>query len=125
MPNVTTLHRRRLVSRLLALLSFAAVAPFRTAAAQPRAPLEVTPRDAEGPFYPRRIPADADHDLTRVAGRAARAEGTPLALSTNSRSFCFTPLTIGSPSQSSRASKSYSSSLVAAWWSSAKSSSRL
>lgn len=81
MPNVTTLHRRRRVSRLLALLPFAAVAPFRTAAAQPRAPLEVTPRDAEGPFYPRRIPADADHDLTRVAGRAARAEGTPLALS--------------------------------------------
>ena len=75
-----TLLRRRHVSRLLALLPFAAIAPLRAAVAQARA-LEATPRDAEGPFYPRRIPADADFDLTRVAGRTARAEGTPLALS--------------------------------------------
>ena len=42
--------------------------------------LEPTPPDAEGPFYPTRIPAEADADLTRVAGRAARAKGTPLEL---------------------------------------------
>ena len=45
---------------------------LRPVAAQPRATLEPTPRDAEGPFYPTRIPADADSDLTRVAGRARR-----------------------------------------------------
>jgi hypothetical protein len=31
----------------------------------------------EGPFYPRRFPADSDGDLTRVAGKPP-ASGTPL-----------------------------------------------
>lgn len=35
----------------------------------------LTPRQAPGPFYPDRLPADADRDLTRVAGRAKRAAG--------------------------------------------------
>ena len=35
--------------------------------------MEPTPRDAEGPFYPTRIPSEADADLTRVAGRTAAA----------------------------------------------------
>ena len=43
--------------------------------------LAPTPRDAEGPFYPRTFPADADADLTRVAGRPGVARGTPLLLS--------------------------------------------
>jgi protocatechuate 3,4-dioxygenase beta subunit len=34
-----------------------------------------TPRMTEGPFYPRRIPADSDADLTRVAGQGGVAEG--------------------------------------------------
>jgi len=43
--------------------------------------LAPTPRDAEGPFYPRTFPADVDADLTRVAGRPGVARGTPLLLS--------------------------------------------
>jgi protocatechuate 3,4-dioxygenase, beta subunit len=39
-----------------------------------------TPPVTEGPFYPRRMPADTDGDLTRVAGHAGRAEGTVLDL---------------------------------------------
>ncbi len=35
----------------------------------------LTPRQTPGPFYPSRLPADADRDLTRVAGRAKRAAG--------------------------------------------------
>jgi len=34
-----------------------------------------TPEVTEGPFFPRRRPADSDADLTRVAGRAGRADG--------------------------------------------------
>lgn len=36
---------------------------------------DATPRQAEGPFYPTRDREDEDMDLTRVAGRAARAQG--------------------------------------------------
>jgi protocatechuate 3,4-dioxygenase beta subunit len=35
----------------------------------------VTPAVDEGPFFPRRRPSDSDADLTRVAGRSARADG--------------------------------------------------
>ena len=34
----------------------------------------------EGPFYPRTFPKDVDADLTRIEGRSAAAEGTPLDL---------------------------------------------
>ncbi len=34
-----------------------------------------TPRQTEGPFYPRRFPVDADADLAQIAGRSARAKG--------------------------------------------------
>lgn len=59
-------------------LALAAAAPG-LAAAQ-KAPLEPTPRDAEGPFYPTRFPADADGDLVRVEGRPQTARGTLLYL---------------------------------------------
>jgi protocatechuate 3,4-dioxygenase, beta subunit len=39
-----------------------------------------TPTQTEGPYYPRAIPADADADLLRVAGRTAAARGRPLLL---------------------------------------------
>jgi protocatechuate 3,4-dioxygenase beta subunit len=39
-----------------------------------------TPRMTEGPFYPRKFPADSDADLTRVAGQAGVAEGKILDL---------------------------------------------
>ena len=35
----------------------------------------LTPRQTPGPFYPERLPADADQDLTQVAGRRQRAAG--------------------------------------------------
>lgn len=40
-----------------------------------------TPRNAEGPFYPVKKPADQDADLTVVAGQSGRAAGTILYLS--------------------------------------------
>jgi protocatechuate 3,4-dioxygenase beta subunit len=40
-----------------------------------------TPRMTEGPFYPGTFPNDIDADLTRVAGRAGIAQGTPLDVS--------------------------------------------
>ena len=80
MPNPSTFPRRRVLARLLALLSGVAFATLRQAGAQTRAALEPTPRDAEGPFYPTRSPAEADADLTKVAGRTAAAKGTPLEL---------------------------------------------
>ena len=42
--------------------------------------LVVTPPQGEGPFYPLEIPADADSDLTVVAGAAGAAQGDGLLL---------------------------------------------
>ena len=67
--------------RTLAMLGTLAAAAASPAYAQARAELQPTPADAEGPFYPRRFPADIDRDLTRVEGRAAPAQGTVLYLS--------------------------------------------
>ncbi len=69
-------------SRRKALLLLAAIAAAPLARAQPvGAPRAPTPADAEGPFYPVRFPEDRDGDLTRVAGHARAAQGTPLLLS--------------------------------------------
>jgi protocatechuate 3,4-dioxygenase beta subunit len=46
-----------------------------------KAALEPTPRDAEGPFYPVRFPADVDSDLAQIQGRAKSARGMLLYLS--------------------------------------------
>jgi protocatechuate 3,4-dioxygenase beta subunit len=40
--------------------------------------LRATPAIALGPFYPPKKPADSDADLTQVAGRTGRAQGTIL-----------------------------------------------
>jgi protocatechuate 3,4-dioxygenase beta subunit len=80
--------RRRTLTRLTAL----AVAVSMPAGAQPKAALEPTPRDAEGPFYPVRIPKDAGTDLTRVAGHANASKGTPLALTGRVLAVDGTPL---------------------------------
>jgi protocatechuate 3,4-dioxygenase beta subunit len=77
MPSVRLPFRRRLLRHLGAVMLLLA-APAR---AQAASTLDPTPRDAEGPFYPRRFPADIDADLTRVAGRSTPAAGTPLYLS--------------------------------------------
>ena len=67
-------HERR---RVLHWIGAAVLAPLAATPAlgQDRA---ATPRMTEGPFYPRSFPQDVDADLTRVAGRARGAEGTPL-----------------------------------------------
>ena len=64
--------RRTTLTRLAVL----ALAPTPALAAD-HAP---TPAMTEGPFYPREFPKDSDADLTRVAGRAGTAQGTPLAM---------------------------------------------
>ena len=66
-----TLMNRR---RVLVWIGAAAVAPLAAtpALADDRPP---TPRMTEGPFYPRKFPADFDADLTRVAGKGGVAEG--------------------------------------------------
>ena len=65
--------------RILAWLGAAALAPLAPTPvlADDRKP---TPRMTEGPFYPTSFPADTDADLTRVAGQARVAEGTPLSV---------------------------------------------
>jgi protocatechuate 3,4-dioxygenase beta subunit len=70
--------RRRLVVRAVGLaLALPALFVHRPAAA---AALPPTPAQAEGPFYPRTLPADRDADLTRIAGRSDGARGTRLYL---------------------------------------------
>lgn len=44
------------------------------------APLALTPRQTEGPYYPTQKPSDRDNDLTRV-GNGAPAQGEVLSLS--------------------------------------------
>ena len=65
--------RRLLMTRLAVL----ALAPTPALAADH----PPTPSLTEGPFYPRTFPSDGDADLTKVAGRAGRAQGTPLEMS--------------------------------------------
>jgi protocatechuate 3,4-dioxygenase beta subunit len=77
MPSRFLPARRATLARVASL---AATAAFPAAARAARAPLEPTPPDAEGPFYPVRLPADADGDLVRVQGRAQPARGTLLYL---------------------------------------------
>ena len=75
--------RRRPRPRVAATPSsrFAGLAAWPLALrAQARPALEPTPRDAEGPFYPTRIPADADSDLAQVKGRPQPAQGVLLYL---------------------------------------------
>lgn len=66
--HIPAIHRRLLL-----------LAPaFAALPAQAQAPR--TPSQAEGPYYPRAMPADADADLLRVAGQQATARGIPLLL---------------------------------------------
>ncbi|MEO8485832.1 MAG: hypothetical protein ABI585_05775 [Betaproteobacteria bacterium] len=80
-PRFPVPVRRRTVRWLAtAALAPIALATARLAPAQGARRLAPTPQDAEGPFYPRTFPTDADSDLMRVAGRAAGAEGSTLQL---------------------------------------------
>ncbi len=64
------LTRRRLLATAAGLLL---VAPAAHAAV-----LVPTPRQTEGPFFPRTLPSDRDVDLTVIEGRKARAAGLPI-----------------------------------------------
>ena len=65
---------RRHVIRGIAAAAMMSLAPgARTALAA--ADLVATPRQTEGPFYPTDWGGDADNDLVRVEGEAARAQG--------------------------------------------------
>ena len=66
--------------RAFGALAAAALLPVGRLRAQASA-LTPTPSQAEGPFYPKTFPADRDADLTQIAGRTAKAQGTPLYLS--------------------------------------------
>lgn len=73
---------RRRSLRMLAPLLLAGPAMFSPQVASGQQPsLVPTPSQPEGPFYPKTIPADRDADLTQVAGRPARAQGTVLYFS--------------------------------------------
>ena len=89
MSHVFRPTRRSTLARM-GSLAFAAAAPGFAAAQKP--PLEPTPRDAEGPFYPTRFPADVDADLARVEGRPQGARGTLLYLSGRVLAVDGTPL---------------------------------
>ena len=78
MPSPITprlVGRRALAAAGLAAAS-TALLPAARSAAQLGAPLPATPRQTPGPFYPVDWSGDADADLVRVAGEAARAQGT-------------------------------------------------
>ena len=66
-----------IITRRILLGSAAATAAaFSALPAWAQARLLPTPRQTEGPFYPRSFPLDADSDLVQVAGRSGRARGT-------------------------------------------------
>ncbi|MBL8705961.1 MAG: hypothetical protein JNM30_14005 [Rhodospirillales bacterium] len=75
MPPVR--RRRFVLGAGLAVATLSSGALPRLARA---ASLTPTPRQTEGPFYPVAIPADADNDLVKVAGRGREASGTLLRL---------------------------------------------
>jgi len=75
--RIPSIPPRRRALAMLGALAAASATPVHVAA---RDALEPTPRDAEGPFYPRRLPADIDADLTRIEGRATLARGEILYL---------------------------------------------
>lgn len=66
----------RYFSRRFVIGSAAAGAAMAALPAWAQANLVPTPRQTEGPFYPRSFPVDVDADLVQVAGRSERARGT-------------------------------------------------
>lgn len=88
-PAAVSATRRRALAALAAGVLGSALPAVADAETRPLAP---TPADAEGPFYPRSLPADRDADLTRVAGRGGVAQGTLLYLAGTVRRTDGTPL---------------------------------
>jgi protocatechuate 3,4-dioxygenase beta subunit len=74
--TIDSIRARRLALGSLGALVLLPIASVRGQSSA----LTPTPSQTEGPFYPKTIPADHDADLTQVAGRGAKAKGTPLYL---------------------------------------------
>ena len=72
--------RRHLLSAAVVLTGSGLIGAANPAFGQP-APARPTPEQVTGPFYPVRLPADQDADLTVIAGTAVRALGTIVYLS--------------------------------------------
>lgn len=70
MQRDTRVDRRRWLHTLAAASLGSMAAPWVQAARR-----MTTPAQAEGPFYPLRLPLDQDNDLTRVQGRDGQAHG--------------------------------------------------
>ncbi len=79
MDRQANLRRRRLLTASLAS-SACALAGSILLTPPLRAAALLTPRQAEGPFYPLRIPADSDNNLVEVAGRPAAAAGAVIQI---------------------------------------------
>ena len=73
--SIGDLHRRDVLAMLTALTAYGLVRP--TSAAAEGTELRRTPEQILGPFYPL-TPLPATSDLTRVPGRAGRAQGQVL-----------------------------------------------
>ena len=65
------LLRRRMLEVFVALAGGLGLSRLAAAIALPP-----TPAQTAGPFYPLSLPADADKDLTHIAGREGTARGT-------------------------------------------------
>ena len=76
---MTIVTRRSLIGSAAHVAAFGAV--FAALPVRAQAKLAPTPRQSEGPFYPRTFPLDADADLVQVAGRGERARGTIVYIS--------------------------------------------
>ena len=62
------------------ICAMACVAGLAALFATPARALDTTPSQTEGPYYPRRLPAEVDADLTRI-GAGPQAKGDVLVLS--------------------------------------------
>ncbi len=89
-PRPPMTAHARLRRRTVGLALAAAPALWLGAWARPAA-RRPTPAQTEGPFYPRQLPADADHDLLRN-GAASYPEGQPVWLEGNVSDLTGRPL---------------------------------
>ena len=72
--------RRRLLTASAVIAGTGLAGGMNLAFSQPTS-VRPTSEQVLGPFYPLRLPTDQDADLTMIAGRAARAQGTIVYLS--------------------------------------------
>lgn len=90
--NGKTTSRRLMLGTLSGMAGLGAAGGFMSAACAASLG-KLTPSQAEGPFYPTRIPADHDGNLLVSGSRRQRAAGTPLHLGGTVRTTNGRPLT--------------------------------